>query len=378
MALPSNVGHGTVTGQFSDAAGNPIEGTVTFTPSPKRLLAATADPPATILPRPVTVELADGAFSVDLAATDDIDANPTGWTYSVKFAFSGVLAPGFDIEVPEGGAVDLTGVSPVASSDGVTITQGPPGLVQSIVPGDGVTVDDADPANPVVSAIGGGEGSQGEPGADGASAYEVAVEAGFEGTESEWLASLVGPAGPAGPAGADGQDGAPGEQGPQGPQGPQGERGPAGADGEDGHSPVITWDDTTIIVDGTPGPDLQGPQGPAGADGEQGPAGQDGAPGADGQDGADGQAATVTVGTVTTGDPGTSAVVVNSGTSSAAVLDFTIPQGAKGDTGEKGDPGEAPADVVTSQTITEIVALTQAAYDALTPDPATLYVITDA
>lgn len=47
--------------------------------------------------------------------------------------------------------------------------------------------------------------------------------------------------------------------------------------------------------------------------------------------GANGAAATITVGTVTTGAAGSSATVTNSGTSSAAVLNFTIP---KGDTGE--------------------------------------------
>lgn len=46
--------------------------------------------------------------------------------------------------------------------------------------------------------------------------------------------------------------------------------------------------------------------------------------------GANGDPATVAVGTVTTGDAGTSAAVVNSGTPSAAVLDFTIPRGADG------------------------------------------------
>ena len=46
-----------------------------------------------------------------------------------------------------------------------------------------------------------------------------------------------------------------------------------------------------------------------------------------------GSAATVTVGTVTTGEPGTDAIVTNSGTESAAVLDFTIPKGETGPTG---------------------------------------------
>ena len=46
-----------------------------------------------------------------------------------------------------------------------------------------------------------------------------------------------------------------------------------------------------------------------------------------------GAAATVTVGTVTTGEPGTDAIVTNSGTESAAVLNFTIPRGETGPAG---------------------------------------------
>ena len=49
-----------------------------------------------------------------------------------------------------------------------------------------------------------------------------------------------------------------------------------------------------------------------------------------GQQGDPGQAATVTVGTTTTGAPGSQASVVNSGTPNAAVLDFTIPAGETG------------------------------------------------
>lgn len=69
-----------------------------------------------------------------------------------------------------------------------------------------------------------------------------------------------------------------------------------------------------------------GPQGPPGPTGPQGP------------EGPQGDAATVAVGTTTTGAPGTSAIVVNSGTTSAAVFDFTIPEGEKGD---PGDPATA-------------------------------------
>lgn len=71
--------------------------------------------------------------------------------------------------------------------------------------------------------------------------------------------------------------------------------------------------------------------------------------GAKGDDGAPGQAATVSVGRVTTGEPGTDAVVSNSGTTSAAVLDFTIPRGEDGAPGAKGDPGADGTDGIDGE-----------------------------
>lgn len=52
-----------------------------------------------------------------------------------------------------------------------------------------------------------------------------------------------------------------------------------------------------------------------------------------------GSAATVTVGSVATGEAGTEATVVNSGTESAAILDFVIPKGENGAKGTDGAPG---------------------------------------
>lgn len=48
----------------------------------------------------------------------------------------------------------------------------------------------------------------------------------------------------------------------------------------------------------------------------------------------EGDAATIAVGAVTTGAPETNVIVANSGTSSAAIFDFTIPRGIKGDPGD--------------------------------------------
>ena len=80
----------------------------------------------------------------------------------------------------------------------------------------------------------------------------------------------------------------------------------------------VDWIDLVSLAE------ITGPQGP------EGPQGDPGTPGS---------AATIAVGTTTTGAPGTNAAVVNSGTSSAAVFDFTIPRGDVGPQGPQGDPG---------------------------------------
>lgn len=67
-----------------------------------------------------------------------------------------------------------------------------------------------------------------------------------------------------------------------------------------------------------------------------------GPPGPQGPQGDTGAAATVTVGTVTTGEPGTDAIVTNSGTESAAVFNFTIPRGETGAAGAAGADGVSP------------------------------------
>jgi len=66
--------------------------------------------------------------------------------------------------------------------------------------------------------------------------------------------------------------------------------------------------------------------------------------------------ATITIGTTTTGEPGTPAMVTNSGTPTNAVLNFTIPQGIAGESPEleigtvtTGAPGSE-----ASVTITEV------------------------
>ena len=76
-----------------------------------------------------------------------------------------------------------------------------------------------------------------------------------------------------------------------------------------------------------------GPTGPTGPTGDIGPTGLTGPAGdigPTGPTGADGATPTFTIGTVTTGDPGTEATANITGTSPNFILNLTIPQGPTG------------------------------------------------
>lgn len=157
-----------------------------------------------------------------------------------------------------------------------------------------------------------------------------------------------------GPVGPKGDKGTTGDRGPQGIQGIQ---------GATGATPIITASATVGNTTGTPTVEvvkggtttnptfafnftnLKGAQGPQGVQGIQGPKGDKGATGdrgatgERGPQGATGAAATIKVGTVSTGNPGTDATVVNAGTANAAVFNFTIPRGATGAIGPQGPAG---------------------------------------
>lgn len=101
--------------------------------------------------------------------------------------------------------------------------------------------------------------------------------------------------------------------------GPAGEQGPTGPAGESAYQ---TWLKQSGNSGKTEEEFLQSLKGETGAAG---------APGTDGQ------AATIQVGSVTSG---ASPAVNNSGTANAAIFDFVLQKGDKGDKGEKGDKGD--------------------------------------
>ena len=213
------------------------------------------------------------------------------------------------------------------------------------------------------------QGIQGEVGPTGPQG-----EQGPEGPQG--IQGIQGEVGPQGAQGIQGEQGIQGIQGEQGDKGDTGDTGPTGATGPQGDEGLSAYE--VWLADGNTGTEsdfldsLVGPQGPQGIQGIQGdtgpqgpigdtgPQGPQGDPGLDGADGADGAAATITVGTVTTGAPGSSATVTNSGTSNAAIFDFSIPEGDVGATGptgpkgDQGDPGEGvPVGGTTGQYLTK-------------------------
>lgn len=150
---------------------------------------------------------------------------------------------------------------------------------------------------------------------------------------------MNGAMGPTGPTGAAGMNGAMGPTGPTGATGligatgPTGLTGPAGATGATGATGPTGATGLTGATGATGATGLTGPTGATGATGLTGATGATGATGltgATGPTGATGAAATITVGTVTTGEPGTNAEVINRGDTENAIFDFVIPRGEPG------------------------------------------------
>ena len=139
----------------------------------------------------------------------------------------------------------------------------------------------------------------------------------------------IGPTGPTGSTGATGSAGTMGPTGATGATGPIGETGPTGAQGLAG----VTGPTGATGATGSTGiPGATGATGATGigATGPTGPTGPTGETGETGATGEDGRAATITIGSVITGEPGTPVEVTNSGTDTDAVFDFVIPRGEPG------------------------------------------------
>ena len=178
-------------------------------------------------------------------------------------------------------------------------------------------------ANPAPVSVKGERGAKGERGEQGPQGLQGLPGAkgdkgdAFKYTDftASQLAALKGPKGDTGNTGPQGERGPQGATGPQGPKGDKGDTGPQGAKGDKGDA--FTYADFTQEQLAA----LKGSKGDKGDAGEKGDTGA---------------AASIKIGTVTTGAAGSNASVTNSGTASNVVLDFTLPRGNDGADGADG------------------------------------------
>lgn len=112
MPIIPNVTPVTVTATYLDANGEPLNGYVTFRPTAK--LANTVND-VLVLPAPVEVDVPNGVMSVVLAASDDPQLLPNGWTYEVVENFPGSYTS-YNIQLTEAMAptVVLSSIVPSA------------------------------------------------------------------------------------------------------------------------------------------------------------------------------------------------------------------------------------------------------------------------
>jgi len=113
MALTVDLETVTLTGTYVDIIGNPVSGSITFTP---QTIIKDTDQNQIIVNNVISETLdSNGSFSVVLPVTDDSDVVPQPFAYLVEEVFSGGRS--FVITLPGGGAsVDIADLSPAVSA----------------------------------------------------------------------------------------------------------------------------------------------------------------------------------------------------------------------------------------------------------------------
>lgn len=109
MALGPNLTTVTVTGNYVDFEGNPIEGQIRFSIG-EVLRNGTDD--QMIAPSSVVVPLSSGSFSVALPATNDPDVVPNPFVYTVEESFPNGRTYEISIPYTTAGSLDLADISP--------------------------------------------------------------------------------------------------------------------------------------------------------------------------------------------------------------------------------------------------------------------------
>lgn len=119
MPLPADFQTVPVTGKYVLLDGSPATGTVKFT---GKTVLTSAGTDTLVIPASITATLdGNGAFAVNLPATDDPDITPANWTYTVAEQFTNGTGRTFDMDVPIsmiGTGIDISNVVPAAPADG--------------------------------------------------------------------------------------------------------------------------------------------------------------------------------------------------------------------------------------------------------------------
>jgi hypothetical protein len=268
------VQYGTVTGRFlatvADTTGDPdtfpdevpVSGKVRFTPSVSAVIAETEG--AIVLPTPITADLdAEGYISlngvrgVSLIATNSTGINPTNFTYTLafidlKYGTAALTYRAFNMELPAGTTVDLSDVTPIPVSGGVSITRGEKGETGPIGPAGPQGIQGltgvAGPDGPVgPKGDTGATGTQGLTGPKGDTGTQ-----GIQGVKGDTGATgAVGPVGPKGDTGLQGPKGDTGDTGPIGPTGPAGTGAVSSVAGRSGDVTLTKSDVGLASVDNT-------------------------------------------------------------------------------------------------------------------------------
>jgi hypothetical protein len=109
MALGPNLTTVTITGNYVDFEGTPIEGQIRFSIS-EVLRNGTDD--QMVAPSSVVVPLSSGSFSVSIPATNDPDVVPNPFVYTVEESFPNGRTYEISIPYTTSGSLDLADISP--------------------------------------------------------------------------------------------------------------------------------------------------------------------------------------------------------------------------------------------------------------------------
>lgn len=113
MALPGNITTITITGQYIDFKATPVAGQVKITNS-SFLTDAAAD--RMIVPTTITADLdSNGAFSLTVPVTNDVDVSPLNYTYTFEEAFIGGSTYTISLPASLGASVDISDLRPTAT-----------------------------------------------------------------------------------------------------------------------------------------------------------------------------------------------------------------------------------------------------------------------